>query len=854
MGELPTVPPRLPSPSLRLAAAQKELPFLPPLERLHGSASTGKTADATSSTDNVGSARGPHTNQYTSGQSTSATNSAASNWQSPHASHMDAASTGPLPSSALSCVEEEISFSSSVVPQLELPLEVTSVQAESDLRERRRKRIGRLLSSLDVSAVSGDSRGASYAGDPDRSNSNQTSRADGQLNAQNASVYQSNSREDPVAVSGQPSRTADKNDGEEKYPHTLDTDLVKLLSPHQLSPLPSLVVPESASLPSSATPSRLPVPLPSGSWAPQTQSSPAPGPGSRALHLGSTPSPSTPSFRSKDVLPVKTQRSTTPAGAPNDGYPHSARSSPIPSTRRVASESPYGAENSNTGDFSTPYARGIPHRSPSVTAAMTRKRSASFDLSGSTTFMKDSSDPFAMPKRTDWLGPKTAKAFAAAGLLDRDKERSSAFSSAFSTARSDTPGGHRGMALNTWRTHSERNVGAGAGSVRSHSRLGSEIIAPSYRSRHGGDSSPSYGRGSLDLTAPPSPVSTHRTLVSNGTSSSQSQQSALQILRERHELETEALLLALAGSKRTERDLRTENEELAAYVLQLEHRVASLEAEKEQERSKRRVRERGWEGSVTSEVDSLDKRRQDILLGRPSSRGWSAHSRVKSMVPPNKSPAYTNGRSLPSPSDTPRSVSTALIFRNELDAKSRSATPVRASEWANSLPPKASPTTTPRTSTPPPLNTRAEAAPAPLSTESEFDPWNEDSFLQPQDSSALQDGRQRLSSASVASLLPQMPSSMSMLVHEPPVSGPLSEEDEFSFGSASPSSLTLVQPRNSTPKPSVPNISPVTADFSFNSIPGSPRSLRLRPEEEMHLADLISLQGLEITDVIGDLN
>ncbi|KAF8596947.1 hypothetical protein BDV93DRAFT_610628 [Ceratobasidium sp. AG-I] len=840
LGELRTVPPPLPSPSLRMTGVHKELPFLPPLHQ-HGPSRTGVTAEGTPSSSDVASARDPSPNQ-----SVSATNSPASNEQYPLASSMDTSFSPFLPSSALSLVEEEVSFSASILPQLDLPSEPVSLPTEFDLRERRRKRIGQLLSSLDVGVVNGDLPFASRAGDAEHSGSNQTSRADGQIVTQDASMYRSDTREDPVAVSARSSGTVDKNLGEDKY-HTLDSDLFKLLSPHRLLPLPSLAVPGSASLPSSASPNRLPVPLATNSWVPQTQSSPAPRTGTRALHLTSTPSPSSPSFRPSDVLPPRAQRSTTPAGAPNDKNLHSARSSPVPSTRRLASESPYGTENSNAGDFLTSYGRAIPHRSPSVTAAMTRKRSASFDLSGSTTFMKDSSDPFTMPKRTDWLGPKTAKAFAAAGLLDREKERSGPFSS----VRSETPGGHRGIALNSWRTHSERNVGAG--SVRSHSRLGSEIISPSYRSRHGGDSSPSYGRGSLDLTAPPSPVSTHRTLVSSVTSSSQSQQSALQMLRERHELETEALLLALAGSKRSERDLLTENEELAAYVAHLEQRVASLEAEREQERSKRRIRERGWEATASSEVDALDKRRQDILLGRPSTRGWGAHTRVKTVVP-SRSPGYASSRTIPSPSDTPRSASTSLIFRNELDAKSRSTTPVGPLTWTNSLPPKTSSSPIPRTSTPPTPSARAEVAPASISTDVDFDPWNEDSFIQPPESGAVQDGRQRLSSASMASLLPQMPGSMSMLVHERPVSGPLSEEDEFSFGSASPSSLTLVQPRNSTPKPSAPNMSPVTADFSFNSIPGSPRSLRLRPEEEMHLADLISLQGLEITDVIGDLN
>ena len=37
------------------------------------------------------------------------------------------------------------------------------------------------------------------------------------------------------------------------------------------------------------------------------------------------------------------------------------------------------------------------------------------------------------------------------------------------------------------------------------------------------------------------------------------------------------------------------------------------------------------------------------------------------------------------------------------------------------------------------------------------------------------------------------------------------------------------------------NVSPTTANFSMNEMAGSPRSLYLRPEHELHLGDMASL-------------
>ncbi|CAE7209424.1 unnamed protein product [Rhizoctonia solani] len=648
---------------------------------------------------------------------------------------------------------------------------------------------------------------------------------------------------EPVSQHVQPAASPAKDFNQDgRYLNAIQDDLAKLLSQQRFSP-PSRS-PEQRQL---QTPASAHVPLPPASLTPQP--SPLQRAGARLPLHGSSPSPSVLSSRVNELLSAKSSVNGQ-RGGPVERNAVSLNGSPMLSPGKLSSSGSWGAEQANYREMiTTPNnpTRLLPRRSPSVGAAITRKRSASFDSSGSPTFTRDTGDPFAShsigPKRTDWLGPRTAKAFAAAGLIDKDRERSNLYSG----PRSDTPS-HRGGALNSWRTHGERNgggFGTGAGSIRSHSRLGSEIISPSFRSRSlvGGDLSPSYRRSSLDHTAPPSPVSTHRTLVSSAASSSQSQ-SALQTMRERHELETEALLLALAGSKRTERDLKAENDELIAYIVQLERRIAVLETEKEQaERSQSRAREYGWNTPSPSDVETFDKRRQEILAGRSSARGWSNSN--KSLMSNARSPLY--GRP-PLSAGLPRSVSAASVYRS-IDQDKHS--PLKLLDTAD---PRTSPRTPSRmnSSTPTRSNVNNSLAEVSITTRDDFVDWSEPSFTEPLQSSPRSGARNRLSSHSVASLVPQMPGNMSMLVHEQP--GGEFGEDEISFGSSSPSSMTLVHPRSNTPKPTLANISPVTADFSFNSIPGSPRSLRLGPEEELHLADLISLQGLEITDVLSGLD
>ncbi|CAE6535104.1 unnamed protein product [Rhizoctonia solani] len=853
----PSVPPPLPSPSPRPETnIQDGYPFmnaLPPL----GSPVPGATGDTSkrgalepSSAANLNTIRGgtasvPEKPPISEGYSTNQllelpqNGTLGSTAKVTSSSAMASPDFGSKPSkSALGLVAEESRPISHHVPKVEVSKSGTQ-SIDSDPYANHLDRHSYLLSTLGT-PVNNSARSATHSvQDPDRSDMCQAA-------SQNPLAPGSTLSQDRSWESVSQSSTSPVKDLNEasRYLNTIEDDLATLLSPRRFSPPSDGSNPEQRQL---HTPASAHIPLPSASLTPQP--SPLQRGGNR-LPLYGTPSPSALTSRVNDLLSPKSSAHIQ-HGSPIERNARSLNGSPMLSPGKLSSSGSWGAEQANYREvMTTPNnpTRLFPRRSPSVNAAITRKRSASFDLSGSPTFTRDTrdtSDPFAAhsigSKRTDWLGPRTAKAFAAAGLLDKDRERSGLYSG----PRSDTPS-HRGGALNSWRTHGERNggFGTGAGSVRSHSRLGSEIISPSFRARSlaGGDSSPSYRRSSLDHTAPPSPVSTHRTLVSSATSSSQSQ-SALQNMRERHELETEALLLALAGSKRTERDLRAENDDLMTYITQLERRVAILEVEKEQaERSQSRAREYRWNTPSPSDVETLDKRRHEILAGRSSTRGWSTSN--KSAVPGSRSPLY--GRA-PLSAGMPRSASAASVYRSTVAAEPEMASPKSLSTADSRTPPRNPSLVSVST----PTRNNANQSPVEGSTKAheDFDDWSEHSFNQ---SSPRLEVRNRLSSHSVASLVPQMPGNMSMLVHEQP-EGEFGE-DEISFRSASPSSMAFVHPRSNTPKPTPANISPVTADFSFNSIPGSPRSLRLGPEEEMHLADLISLQGLEIIDVLSNLD
>ncbi|KAI8992730.1 hypothetical protein BD414DRAFT_283691 [Trametes punicea] len=203
---------------------------------------------------------------------------------------------------------------------------------------------------------------------------------------------------------------------------------------------------------------------------------------------------------------------------------------------------------------------------PRLTGTRNRKRSSSVVEHRVT----PSSPTYTMPsgpRPTDWLGPRTQKAFAAAGLLDLDK---------------DSPGSASRPAsrFGTTRSSIERERSRYTPSRMAFSEAGS--------SSSWGARSISRATGYGDITAGLSSetMSTPRTTLSSAStaptsisasSSLQHLQSELQQLQDRHALETGALLNALADSQRTTRMLREENDQLRERLQVLEDKLADAE-------------------------------------------------------------------------------------------------------------------------------------------------------------------------------------------------------------------------------------------------------------------------------------
>lgn len=211
-----------------------------------------------------------------------------------------------------------------------------------------------------------------------------------------------------------------------------------------------------------------------------------------------------------------------------------------------------------------------------------------------------------LPGGGDILGPRTYRAFQAAGLIDRkprgmeeqdthgfERPPRRPFTATGFTSRPgrESPSHSLESSYNlpAWKKLVIDRPLAPAhditGSYRGHHRFGSE--QESIKSGLTRSSSDRFAPDHPTLGhqyKPPSPtVSSSRTLISSSASSAP-YSSSVHGLRERHELERDALLAALAESKHTTNELREENEalrdrnqELERYIAQLEHRLAAYE-------------------------------------------------------------------------------------------------------------------------------------------------------------------------------------------------------------------------------------------------------------------------------------
>ena len=166
------------------------------------------------------------------------------------------------------------------------------------------------------------------------------------------------------------------------------------------------------------------------------------------------------------------------------------------------------------------------------------------------------------PRSTEWLGPRTAKAFAAAGLLDRDVNINANNGSRFGSVRSLGDRDQRTLAPS-------RLAVSEAGSVASSWRSGSVSRAMTHSEATGHDSA-STSTGAPRTTR--SADSTAPTSMQSRTPSPQHRnyQAALQAMQEKHATETGTLLAALADAQQNAQSLRAENAKLVARIDDLE--------------------------------------------------------------------------------------------------------------------------------------------------------------------------------------------------------------------------------------------------------------------------------------------
>ena len=200
------------------------------------------------------------------------------------------------------------------------------------------------------------------------------------------------------------------------------------------------------------------------------------------------------------------------------------------------------------------------------------------------------------------LGPRTARAFAAAGILPNN------YSSAASEKDFRTLERERATSsMSARRDHS----GSVSDRMGTWSRLGFNRARSEVA--HGHHSSPSgatTGVAFSDSTTASSPTSSGapRAAVSSLSTVSSSNsgpsttnvplsnhQAAITSLKERHELETEALLNALSGAKKESKSLREVNEELKGEIEGLTKFVEELEERLADEVAKRKTMERQLE-------------------------------------------------------------------------------------------------------------------------------------------------------------------------------------------------------------------------------------------------------------------
>ncbi|EDR03142.1 uncharacterized protein LACBIDRAFT_307636 [Laccaria bicolor S238N-H82] len=464
--------------------------------------------------------------------------------------------------------------------------------------------------------------------------------------------------------------------------------------------------------------------------------------------------------------------------------------------------------------------------------------------------------------KAEWLGPRTAKAFRAAGLLDFEREREegsdpSSTEKAFATrdrsgsaATVPSPlgngggsvisGGRFGSLRGTSEFGGGNSGGSGSGFGRSHSRMALSEAGGGSAGRRGSGTFSAYGAGggllesptftvssgSRDRDTPRSTTSTAPTSISGSFGylgrdrgerdrDREREKEEIRELRDKHQLETGALLGALSDSQRTVRVLREENSDLRERV----ERLADAEAENDELRR------------VCSELrqECTDLRRECVELRREMRLGAT---RTPSGLGNSWSNASSSGYRTPVPVRQKQGPSGRL-----------------QAQWNRDRDDQDRLLTVPTEDQHPPILDFDEEA---IEPEDDDEDDEEPPSAEP---TSLLPAQRRLSTTS--SIFPVLPPNMTMLLHEDAAHpGDLSgsnrssmEQSHFRFP---PSSHKQPQPQphgfrgmdggGHTANMSISSaasISPTTANFSM--VTGSPGSLFLRPEHEVLLGEMESL-------------
>jgi hypothetical protein len=175
------------------------------------------------------------------------------------------------------------------------------------------------------------------------------------------------------------------------------------------------------------------------------------------------------------------------------------------------------------------------------------------------------------PRSTEWLGPRTAKAFAAAGLLDRDVSNDA---SRFGSVRSL---GDRDQRTFTPSRLAVSEAGSVTSSWRSASRAMTHSEATGHDSASTSTGAPRTTR-SAESTVPTS-ISLSRPQSRTPSPQHKNYQAVLQAMQAKHTTETGTLLAALADAQQNTQSLRAENAKLVARIEHLEAELVDAHAQ-----------------------------------------------------------------------------------------------------------------------------------------------------------------------------------------------------------------------------------------------------------------------------------